>query len=82
MHLAPGKPPTVETQVGFSWYLAPQQALVQALQQPLRSSAAASSHLTLLLGHTCCTWGLLHFLLAVHRPSQELRFQAAERRSW
>lgn len=52
--LAPGRPPAVGAQVGSSWYLEPPQALARAPQQPLKSPAAASSHLCPLLGRTCC----------------------------
>lgn len=65
-----------------------QQTLVQAPRQPLRSPAAASSHLTLLLGHTCCAWGLalpLGCSQAFSRTQVSGCLQAldaAERRSW
>lgn len=71
-----------QVQMGSSWYLEPQQALVQAPQQPLRSPATASSHLTLLLGHTCCAQGLSCFLLAACTPSRELGFQAVLLKHW
>lgn len=70
-YLAPGKPPTITAQVGSSWHLEPQQALVQAPQQPLRSPAGS---------HLLC--GGLGFLLAVRRPSRELGFQAGLCKRW